>query len=166
MDDELIDMDEHPQISPPDYSPYDYQAPDQEGDDDLFAAPGDDAAPAAGATGAGSSGTPAQATNDAAAAATAAAQPAAPENPLNFLNLVGTDFQPGRLVNIFFGLFIMLFMIIFHGYALWILGIAYLPGTRSLGGSGEWQMNWDKVNEACELVLDSLEYWENKLEDK
>lgn len=161
-DDMLIDMeDNHPQISPPDYSPYDYQAPGDGGDgDELFAAPGapDAAAGAAGGGGAGSSGTAAAATSD-------TSSQTAPENPLNFLNLVGTDFQPGRLVNIFFGLFIMLFMIIFHGYALWILGIAYLPGTRSLGSS-EWEMNWDKVNEACELVLDSLEYWENKLEEK
>lgn len=93
------------------------------------------------------------------------APPAAPtppvDNPLSFLNLVGTDFQPGRLVNIFFGLFIMLFMIITHGYALWILGIAYLPGTRSLN---DWQIDTDKVNGVCDAVLDALEYWGNRVD--
>ncbi|CAL8082172.1 unnamed protein product [Orchesella dallaii] len=82
-------------------------------------------------------------------------------NPLNFLNMMGTDFQPGRLVNIFFGLFIMLFMIIFHGYALWILGIAFLPGTRSLN---EWEVDYDKVESACKLVLDAIEYWEKRVD--
>lgn len=96
--------------------------------------------------------TPPPAATDAAAAA---------ENPLNFLNLVGTDFQPGRLVNIFFGLFIMLFMIISHGYALWILGIAYLPGTRSLNN---WEVDKEKIGEICDSVLDALEYWENRID--
>lgn len=82
-----------------------------------------------------------------------------PDNPLNFLNLVGTDFQPGRMVNIFFGLFIMLFMIIVHGYALWILGIAYLPGTRSLD---EGQLKLDSLDNLTNAILDAIEYWENK----
>jgi len=76
------------------------------------------------------------------------------ENPLDFLNLAGTDFQPGRLVNIFFGLIIMIFMIVIHGYVLWVVGIAYLPGTRSLN---DWKLNEEALNNLTEMVLHVVE---------
>lgn len=81
-------------------------------------------------------------------------------NPLNFLNLAGTDFQPGRMVNIFFGLMIMIFMIVIHGYILWIAGIAYLPGTRALHDSGwSWEIDPDSTFQLLDIVLDAIEYW-------
>jgi len=125
---------------------YDYGTTPE--DDDMLM----ESFPLFGGGGGGDTTTPAPST---------ASDPSTTDNPLNFLNLVGTDFQPGRLVNIFFGLFIMLFMIIVHGYALWILGIAYLPGTRALN---QWELDKDKLEGICSLVLDALEYWENKID--
>ena len=83
------------------------------------------------------------------------------KNPLNFLNLLGTDFQPGRLVNIFFGLIVMLFMMIAQGYAMWVFGIAFLPGTRSI--DSDWQFNIEALEPALAQLVDALEYWENKI---
>jgi hypothetical protein len=79
------------------------------------------------------------------------------DDPLNFLNLAGTDFQPGRLVNIFFGLIIMIFMIVIHGYILWVVGIAYLPGTRALQ---DWTLNQEVLENLTGKVLQALDYWE------
>lgn len=81
------------------------------------------------------------------------------ENPLNFLNLAGTDFQPGRMVNIFFGLLIIIFMIVTHGYILWIFGIAYLPGTRAIQ---EWQPNHEMISSLLNTVSKALDYWEKE----
>lgn len=81
------------------------------------------------------------------------------KNPLDFLKLLGTDFQPGRLVNIFFGLIILLFMLVAQGYAMWVFGIAFLPGTRSIN---EWEINTEAVNE----ILSALEKVGNELEDE
>ncbi|OXA45473.1 ATP-dependent RNA helicase HAS1 [Folsomia candida] len=85
------------------------------------------------------------------------------ENPLNFLNLAGTDFQPGRMVNIFFGLMIMVFMIVIHGYILWIVGIAYLPGTRrSLGDWGGLDVDTDVMLDLVTSVVEAVAYWDDK----
>lgn len=82
-------------------------------------------------------------------------------NPLDFQNLLGTDFQPGRLVNIFFGLFIMMVMMVFQGYAMWVLGIAFLPGTRSL--TSNWTLDKDRLLSFIEEVAGALEDWDGDM---
>lgn len=51
---------------------------------------------------------------------------------------------------------IMIFMIVIHGYILWIVGIAYLPGTRALG---DWELDGDSLLEILTSVLDAIRYW-------
>jgi len=81
------------------------------------------------------------------------------KNPLNFQNLLGADFQPGRLINLFFGLIIMMTMMIFQGYAMWVFGIAFLPGTRSLDSN--WTLDMEKLIGIVDALADALDHWES-----
>ena len=75
---------------------------------------------------------------------------------LDQINLIGSDFQPGRLVNIFFGIILLMFMMIAQGYMMWVFGIAFLPGTRALN---DWKLNTDALDTAMNLLIDAFEYW-------
>ncbi|CAG7818500.1 unnamed protein product, partial [Allacma fusca] len=80
----------------------------------------------------------------------------------NFINLIGTDFQPGRLVNIFFGLVLLMFMMIAQGYMMWVFGIAFLPGTRSLN---DWEFNPEALDRALDILNGALDLWQDKRDD-
>jgi len=81
----------------------------------------------------------------------------------NGVALFGTDFQPGRMVNIFFGLFLIIFMLVIQGFFMWVIGIAFLPGTRAF--QSEWMLNVDRAEEIIQVVLDALDpgSWDNSL---
>ncbi|CAG7825129.1 unnamed protein product [Allacma fusca] len=54
--------------------------------------------------------------------------------PTNFLNLVGTDFQPYRLVNIFLVLVFMMYMLVTQGYMMWVYGLSFRGGQSIIQG--------------------------------
>lgn len=70
-----------------------------------------------------------------------------------------TSFQAGRLANLFFGFMLMIIMIMAPPL-LWIAGLSYLPGKRSLGKRWRLKVDADQLLSVTEYVLDAIELWE------